>query len=260
MTTLETIKFFFSIDIIMPNYNKANYLEDSIKSVISQSLNNWNLFVIDDNSTDNSWEIIKNYSKFPNINSVRLRKNKGPAFCRNLGMRISKSKYISFIDSDDTWKTKKLEKQINFMEVNNFVFTYTDYTPFFEKYGVKKIKKPTALPKSFNFKTFTRNSSINTTTMIVARSILKTYRFKKIKLLEDYVFKCALLKQNNKAKKFNEDLAYYRILNYSRSSQRIKNVYWLWKVNKKFNNLNFVENILSVFLISLNSIKKYGIK
>ena len=255
----EISKKIFSIDIIMPSYNKANYLDDSIKSIICQSLKNWNLYIIDDNSTDDSWKIINKYSKLKNINIIKLKKNKGPSFCRNFGMRLSKSKYISFIDSDDTWDPKKLEKQIRFMEDNNFDFTYTDYTPFFERDGIKKIKKSTSLVESFNFETFIRNSSINTTTMIISRSILKTHRFKKIKLLEDYVFKCGLL-INNKAIKLNENLATYRILNQSRSSQRIRNIYWLWKVNKKFNKLNFLENILSIFSISLNSIKKYGIK
>mgnify|MGYP006129183313 FL=1 len=255
----EVSKKNFSIDIIMPSYNKANYLDDSIKSIIYQSLKNWNLYIIDDNSTDDSWKIINKYSKLKNINIIKLKKNKGPSFCRNFGMRLSKSKYISFIDSDDTWDPKKLEKQIRFMEDNNFDFTYTDYTPFFERDGIKKIKKSTSLVESFNFETFIRNSSINTTTMIISRSILKTHRFKKIKLLEDYVFKCGLL-INNKAIKLNENLATYRILNQSRSSQRIRNIYWLWKVNKKFNKLNFLENILSIFSISLNSIKKYGIK
>ena len=246
----EISKKNFSIDIIMPSYNKANYLDDSIKSIICQSLKNWNLYIIDDNSTDDSWKIINKYSELKNINIIKLKKNKGPSFCRNFGMRLSKSKYISFIDSDDTWDSKKLEKQIRFMEDNNFVFTYTDYTPFFERDGIKKIKKPTSLVESFNFETFIRNSSINTTTMIISRSILKTHRFKKIKLLEDYIFKCGLL-INNKAIKLNENLATYRILNKSRSSKRIKNIYWLWKVNKEFNKLNFIENVLSIFSISL---------
>ena len=60
--------------------------------------------------------------------------------------------------------------------------------------------------------------------MILARSILGTHRFKKINLLEDYLFKCKLLKSNNIAKKLDEDLAVYRILSTSRSSQRLKNI------------------------------------
>ena len=55
------------------------------------------------------------------VKCIRLSKNKGPSFCRNLGMRISSSKYISFLDSDDYWKTNKLEDQINFMREKIFL-------------------------------------------------------------------------------------------------------------------------------------------
>jgi len=96
--------------------------------------------------------------------------------------------------------------------------------------------------------------------MIISRSILGSHRFRKIKLLEDYLFKCKLLKDDKVAKKLNEDLAFYRILNKSRSSQRLKNIYWLWYVNKNYNKLKFFDNIISIFFISINSIKKYGIK
>ena len=248
------------VDIILPNYNKGKFIEEAINSAINQTYKNWNLYIIDDHSSDNSGEIIDKFSHLKNVTIIKLYKNKGPSFCRNYAMRISKSKYISFIDSDDSWLSDKLEKQITFMEKHNLSFTYTDYTPFFENFGKKKIKKKTFLKDHFNYRTFIRNSSINTTTMIIARSILGSHRFRKIKLLEDYLFKCKLLKGNNIAKKLDENLAFYRILNKSRSSQRLKNVYWLWHVNKNFNKLNFFDNIISTFFISINSIKKYGIK
>ena len=248
------------VDVILPNYNKAEFLEEAINSVITQTYKNWHLYIIDDNSSDNSEEIIDKFSNLKNVTIIKLQKNKGPSFCRNYATRISKSKYISFIDSDDSWLSDKLEKQIYFMEKHNLSFTYTDYTPFFENFGKKKIKKKTFLKDHFNYRTFIRNSSINTTTMIIARSILGSYRFRKIKLLEDYLFKCKLLKGNNIAKKLDENLAFYRISNKSRSSQRLKNIYWLWHINKNYNKLNFFDNIISIFFISINSIKKYGIK
>jgi len=248
------------VDVILPNYNKAEFLEEAINSVITQTYKNWHLYIIDDNSSDNSEEIIDKFSNLKNVTIIKLQKNKGPSFCRNYAMRISKSKYISFIDSDDSWLSDKLEKQITFMEKHNLSFTYTDYTPFFESFGKKKIKKRTFLKDHFNYRTFIRNSSINTTTMIIARSILGSYRFRKIELLEDYLFKCKLLKGNNIAKKLDENLAFYRISNKSRSSQRLKNIYWLWHINKNYNKLNFFDNIISIFFISINSIKKYGIK
>ena len=248
------------VDVILPNYNKAEFLEEAINSVTTQTYKNWHLYIVDDYSTDNSRQIIDKFANLKNVTIIALNKNKGPSFCRNYAMRISKSKYISFIDSDDSWKNNKLEKQISFMEKNNLTITYTDYTPFFENNGKRKIKKKTFLKDYFNYGTFIKNSSINTTTMIIARSILGSHRFRKIKLLEDYLFKCQLLKNKNIAKKVNEDLAFYRILNKSRSSQRLKNIYWLWNINKNYNKLNFLQNVISIFFISINSIKKYGIK
>ena len=248
------------VDIILPNYNKGKFLEEAINSVIAQTYKNWHLYIIDDNSSDNSSEIIDKLGNQKNITVVKLYKNKGPSFCRNYAMRISKSKYISFIDSDDSWSNNKLEKQIDFMEKNNLNFTYTNYTPFFENKDRKIFKKHTKIRDYFNFEKFIKNSSINTTTMIIARSILRNNRFRKIKLLEDYLFKCNLLKANNIAKNLGENLAYYRILNKSRSSKKLRNIYWLWHINSKFNKLNFFQNIISIFFISINSYIKYGIK
>jgi hypothetical protein len=57
-----------------------------------------------------------------------------------------------------------------------------------------------------------------------------------------------------------ENLAFYRILNISRSSKRLKNIFWLWRINKNYNKLSFMKNLLSIICISINSIKKYGLK
>ena len=253
-----TEKGFSSVDVILPNYNKGKFLEESIKSVIDQTYKNWHLYIIDDCSTDNSKEIIDNFSNLKNVTVIKLYKNKGPAFCRNYAMRISKSKYICFIDSDDSWLSNKLEKQIFFMEKNNYTFTYSDYSSFFKNNEKKNFVKKTFISDNFNYKRFIKNASINTTTMIIARSILGSHRFRKIKLCEDYLFKCQLLKDNIIAKKINENLAYYRILPKSRSSRRLQNIYWTWYINKNYNKLNFFDNLIYIFFISINSMKKYG--
>ena len=96
--------------------------------------------------------------------------------------------------------------------------------------------------------------------MIIKRSILNNLKFKKIKLMEDYLFKCNLLKKNNIARKLDENLATYRILDKSRSSKRLKNISYLWNINKNYNKLSFLKNCISIICISINSIKKYGLK
>ena len=243
----------------MPNYNKAEFISEAVDSVVKQSYKNWYLYIMDGGSTDLSLQKLSKFSKIKNIRIISFKRNKGPGFSRNYGMRISNSKYISFLDSDDGWSSDKLEKQLNFMRKNQYNFTYTDYTPFFQNKGKKIFKQKTNLKSNLNFNEFIKNTSINTSTMIIERSIVKTHKFKKVKL-EDYLFKCDILKNNIIAQKYNESLAFYRILKVSRSSQKIKNVSSVWQINKKYNKLNFIQNLISVFSIAINSIKKYGIK
>ena len=132
------------VDVIMPNYNKGEFLEESINSVIAQEYKNWNLFIIDNLSEDNSKKILNSFKdKYNNINIFYLSKNKGVAFSRNLGIRLSKSEYISFLDSDDYWSPNKLRDQINSMEESGNVFSYTDYTPFFLKNNKKILSSQT---------------------------------------------------------------------------------------------------------------------
>ena len=248
------------VDIILPNFNKATYLKEAVDSIFKQTYENWKLYIIDDCSTDKSKIILEKFKNSEKVKIIYLNKNMGPSFCRNYGIRISSSKYISFMDSDDYWTKDKLQEQISFMEKNNFKFTYTDYIPFFEKNGKKKFINKTTLKSSLTFEDFILNTSINTTTMIISRTILKNLKFKKLKKLEDYLFKCEILKQNIVAHKFNKSLAFYRILNKSRSSHKFKNIFYLWGINKKFNQFNALKNLKSIIMVSINSLKKYGFK
>ena len=98
--------------------------------------------------------------------------------------------------------------------------------------------------------------------MIIDREIINKVKFKNLKKLEDYIFKCEILKKNQKlsAYKLPKSTAFYRILSNARSNSRFKNIYYLWSYNKKFNKLNFIDNCKSLIMISFNSFKKYGFK
>ena len=107
-----------SVDIVLPNYNSYPYIQETLKSIVNQNFKNWKLFIVDGNSNIESKKILKEYSHYPNINIIWLKKNKKAGFCRNLAIRNSKSDYIAFIDSDDIWEKEKLSKQLNFMIKN----------------------------------------------------------------------------------------------------------------------------------------------
>lgn len=114
------------VSIIMPSYNTAQYISDSINSVLSQTYDNWELIIVDDCSTDKSIDVIKSFQD-SRIVLLQNEKNSGAAISRNYALREAKGKWIAFLDSDDTWAPNKLEKQIQFMLDNHYSFTYTDY-------------------------------------------------------------------------------------------------------------------------------------
>ena len=241
-----------NIDIILPNYNSSKFLNQTLNSIIMQTYKNWKLIIIDDCSDDKTKNILKKYSKDKRIKIFWLKKNNGAGFCRNYGIKKSKSPYVAFIDSDDVWKKNKLEKQIIFMKKNNYSFSYTNYETFGDK---RKIIIP---PLRFDYKSFINNTSIGTSTMMVKRKELKNIKFTNSKICEDYYFKCKLLKRVKFAFCLNKFLTRYRIRHNSMQSSNIKNIFWIWKINRDFNKLGIINNLTSIINISINSIKKYG--
>lgn len=115
------------VSVIMPSYNTAKYIPDSINSVLSQTYRNLELIIVDDCSTDNTDEAVKPFLSDNRIRYLKNEKNSGAAVSRNYALREAKGKWIAFLDSDDLWEKDKLEKQISFMEKNGYKFSYTDY-------------------------------------------------------------------------------------------------------------------------------------
>ena len=236
----------------MPNYNKSHYLDKSINSVINQTYKFWKLIIIDDNSNDQSKNILKKYKKNKKIKIFYLKKNKGPSYCRNFGLKNSKSNYVCFLDSDDFWEKKKLEKQLSFIIKKKYNFIYSDY--YFQFRNKKYL---TSITSFFNYDKFIFNSAINTSTIMINKKILKGITFKNTQF-EDYIFKCDILKKGFSAFKSNYPSAHYVKSENSRSKDKLSNLIRLFIVNKKYNKFNFFLNIKSVFFISLNFFKKYN--
>jgi len=105
------------VSVITPVYNSEKFIEKTIESVLNQTYEDFEYILINDKSSDNSEQIIRNYmEKDSRIKLINLEKNSGPAIARNRGIELSQGKYIAFIDSDDIWKKDKLKKQIDFMK------------------------------------------------------------------------------------------------------------------------------------------------
>lgn len=98
------------VSIIMPSYNTAKYICESIESVMSQTYKNWELIIVDDCSTDDTDSIVAHYLSDKRINYIKNEKNSGAAVSRNRALREAKGRWIAFLDSDDLWMPDKLEE------------------------------------------------------------------------------------------------------------------------------------------------------
>ena len=115
------------VSIIMPSYNTANFISESIESVMAQTYTNWELIIVDDCSTDDTDDVVKPYLNHSRIIYIKNSKNSGAAVSRNKALREASGKWVAFLDSDDLWMPKKLEKQIAYMTNNGYRFSYTRY-------------------------------------------------------------------------------------------------------------------------------------
>lgn len=116
------------VSIITPCYNSIDYIFDTIHSVEMQTYSNWEMIIVDDCSSDGSYEKLQKYCKKQNkIKLFRNKSNEGAAASRNKALCEAKGRWIAFLDSDDIWKPEKLEKQIEFMERNQLFFSFTLY-------------------------------------------------------------------------------------------------------------------------------------
>lgn len=107
------------VSVIIPTYNRQNFIIESALSVINQTYKNFELIVVDDGSTDETEKKVTRLIKFYKDYRIIYKKfdeNRGPAFARNRGAEIAKGEYIAFLDSDDLWLKNKLKEQINFMK------------------------------------------------------------------------------------------------------------------------------------------------
>lgn len=237
------------VSIIMPSYNTARFIKESIQSVLDQTYQNWELIIVDDCSTDNTDEVVASI-KDDRIKYFKNEKNSGAAVSRNRALREAKGKWIAFLDSDDLWLPEKLEKQIEFMRDNNYHFSYTNYIEIDEDdspngtfvTGPKKVSK--ALMYTFNY--------LGCLTVMYDREYVGLIQIEDLKKRNDYAIWVKVAKKCP-AYLLNEDLARYRIrmsgsvMNRSKGPlARMKYNYYLWKDGERLNNC------FSLFLTCIN--------
>jgi hypothetical protein len=244
------------VSIITPVYNSEKLLEQTIKSVQNQTYKNWELILVDDCSTDKSARIINQFSKKDNrIKYIKLDKNSGAAIARNEALSKSKGKFIAYLDADDTWDRTKLEEQISFMIKHNYAFACTSYKKIDEN---NKYLKSITIPEKIDYKTFLKNTIIQTVGVMVNTEITgkELLIMPNIRRRQDAATWCQLLKAGFNCYGIPEFLAYYRVVPNSLSSNKLKAIKGTWFLYRKIEKLSLLKSCFCFIGYAYNAIKK----
>lgn len=226
------------VSIITPAWNSEKYIYETIKSVQLQTYKHWEMLIVDDNSTDNTINIVEKISKFdPRIKLLKQTENKGPGAARTLAMLSSIGRYIAYLDADDLWYPQKLEKQIKFMQENNYSFSCTSYEVIHD--SGRSLNKYIHMPFKLDYIGYLKNNLLQTVSIMVdIKQIDKKYLYMpNIRMGEDAATWLQILKAGYNCYGLDEILAMYRRTPKSLSSNKFKSVIGTWHMYKDIVNL-----------------------
>jgi teichuronic acid biosynthesis glycosyltransferase TuaG len=214
MDIIPTTKIEANVSVIIPCYNCSTTIERAIKSIIDQTKLPKEVILIDDKSTDDGKtlnklnQMKKKYEGYLELIIIELPVNSGPGKARNVGWEIAKSKYIAFLDSDDSWHRSKIEIQSDFMDANP-QFTLTSHlSEISDEKNNDILINQNKLLNGKKIKKFELlfNNSISTRTVMVKRDIPLRFSPEK-RRSEDYLLWLEIIFSNNHLYRLNEVLA-----------------------------------------------------
>jgi len=176
------------ISVIIPTYNRASFITNTINSVLNQTYQPKEIIVVDDGSSDDTQEILSKLTKTNPIIKYIKQSNQGVSGARNLGIKNSSYEWIAFLDSDDIWCETKLETQTQLHKQNkNILFSHTNELWLFNGKVIKQ-KKHQQKYSGYCFEQNLENTLIGASTVMIHRSIFEDvgYFDESLKVCEDY--------------------------------------------------------------------------
>ena len=233
----------YLISIITPTYNCAQFIGETIKSVINQTYTNWEMIIVDDASNDNTEEVVQSI-KDERIKYIRLKENSGAATARNIAMENASGKFMAFLDSDDIWIKDKLEKQVKFMIDNNYNFTCTAYEKMNEKGdSLNKVFKP---KKKADYNRILLDCPVGNSTVMYNVSNLGKFQVPNIRKRNDDALWLQILKKEKFIYGMPDILMKYRIRNNSISSNKLSLVKYHWYLYRKIEHLSVIRSVFHI--------------
>lgn len=244
---------FFSI--IIPVYNCEKTIEETLESVLNQTISDYEIIIINDSSSDNTMGIVEKYKdKLNDIKVITNLKNLGVAESRNKGFQKAVGKYVALLDGDDVWTNDKLEKQKSVIENSGCDICCTAYN--FIDINSLMIKKTYNIPEYLDYNMLLKENYIGCSTVVIKKEVLLENSMNSKFLHEDYAFWLKLARHGAKIIGINEPLVYYRIFADSRSFNKFRSAKARFRIYMEQEKLGFIKSLYYFFHYAVNGIMK----
>lgn len=249
------------VSIIVPVYNAASYIEQTIIMVLKQSYSNWELLLVDDCSTDNSVQIMEQVisretAKMPELSGklylLKAERNQGAACARNLGIAHAEGRYVAFLDADDLWFPDKLQKEIAFLKEKDAAFVCCAYE--FGDEQANGTGKVVHVPPVLTYEKALSRTVIFTTTVLldIQKTGKELIQMPDVKS-EDTATWWKIMKHGFPAYGLDEVLAIYRRPPRSLSSNKFKAVKRIWHLYRKQEKLSIPYSMYHLFFWAMRA-------
>ena len=228
------------VSVVIPVHNAEKFISDTVDSVLKQTYENIEIILCENNSTDSTKEIL---SKIDNskVRVLNLDDVLDAASARNKGVSEATGRYIAFLDADDLWDSKKIEKQIAFMNEKKASFCFTGYE--FGNEEAKPLGKIVKVPESITYKEALKNTTIFTSTVMFDMSHLSKDEIEMPNIKsEDTALWWKLLREGVIAYGLNENLVIYRRPSKSLSSNKLEAIRRIWNLYRKWEKLSVIKS------------------
>lgn len=244
------------ISVIMPAYNAQSYIEQAIGSVLSQSVTDLELLVIDDGSQDNTRQIVTDIAE--KDHRVRLlvnEQNMGAAGTRNRGLELCRGQYVALLDSDDYYLEGMLQSMLNRAEETGADIIYCSYAIVDE--DGKPLCNDFIVPEETDFESSLVRSVITCSTVLMSGELARNNRFPLGLYHEDIALWFQILRAGGTARGVPQVLAAYRQRRDSKTANKFKSACRRWVIYRKFLKLPFFKSLVVMYKYAYYGFKKF---
>jgi len=245
----NTCEYYGRVSIVMPSYNAAKTISESIESVIDQTYPYWELIIVDDCSSDTTYNIVSKFTD-ARVKFISFQKNSGsPVSPRNVAIKEATGDYIAFLDSDDYWLPNKLYLQLSIMHEHNSLVCHGSY------YRIQGESRSLVIAeKVVDYNSMLGGNKIGNLTGIYNCKLIGKV-FQENIGHEDYLMWLNIL-QGRFSVGVIEPIACYTVSHDSISSNKMKSAMWHFKILKKYTPLSNISLIVMFCSYIFNAFKK----